>query len=92
MKLAERDAGQSKHLRVVILAMEGWTAPGAAMAVGLSRRVSATWQHLPPWSAADDAKILDAGDEGHRGSHRAIGAPAKMSPLRLPAAQKITLE
>lgn len=40
---AEKDAGQSKRLRVVILAMEGWTAPAVAMAVGLSRRVCQEW-------------------------------------------------
>ena len=27
LERTERDAGQSKRLRVVILAMEGWTAP-----------------------------------------------------------------
>lgn len=40
---AEKDAGLSKRLRVVILAMEGWTAPAVAMAVGLSRRVCQEW-------------------------------------------------
>jgi transposase len=28
----EKDAGQAKRLRTVILAMEGWTAPAIAMA------------------------------------------------------------
>ena len=39
----EKDAGRSKRLRVVILAMEGWTAPAVAKAVGLSRRVCQEW-------------------------------------------------
>jgi transposase len=39
----EKDAGKAKRLRVVILAMEGWTAPAVAMAVGLSRRVCQQW-------------------------------------------------
>jgi hypothetical protein len=39
LERAEKDAGKSKRLRIVILAMEGWTAPAVAMAVGLSRRV-----------------------------------------------------
>jgi len=43
LERSERDAGQSKRLRVVILAMEGWTAPAVAMAVGLSRRVCQEW-------------------------------------------------
>lgn len=36
---AERDAGQSRRLRNVILALQGWTAPAIAMSVGLSRRI-----------------------------------------------------
>lgn len=43
LERAEKDAGLSKRLRVVILAMEGWTAPAVAMAVGLSRRVCQEW-------------------------------------------------
>jgi transposase len=42
LKRLER-SGQSKRLRVVILAMEGWTAPAVAMAAGLSRRVCQDW-------------------------------------------------
>lgn len=43
LERAEKDAGQAKRLRTVILAMEGWTAPAVAMAVGLSRRVCQQW-------------------------------------------------
>jgi transposase len=43
LERAEKDAGKSKRLRVVILAMDGWTAPAVAMAVGLSRRVCQHW-------------------------------------------------
>jgi len=39
----ERDATRSKRLRIVILAMEGWTAPAIAMSVGLSRRDCQAW-------------------------------------------------
>lgn len=39
LERSERNAGLSKRMRVVILAMESWTAPAVAMAVGLSRRV-----------------------------------------------------
>ena len=39
----ERDAIRSKRLRIIILAMEGWTAPAIAMSVGLSRRDCQEW-------------------------------------------------
>lgn len=39
----EREAVRSKRLRIVILALEGWTAPAIAMSVGLSRRVCQGW-------------------------------------------------
>lgn len=39
----EKDATRSKRLRIVILAMEGWTAPAVAMSVGLSRRDCQEW-------------------------------------------------
>ncbi len=39
----EKDATRSKRLRIVILAMGGWTAPSIAMSVGLSRRDCQEW-------------------------------------------------
>lgn len=39
----ERDATRSKRLRIIILAVEGWTAPAIAMSVGLSRRECQLW-------------------------------------------------
>jgi len=39
----EKDATRSKRLRVLILALEGWTAPAVATAVGLSRRACQDW-------------------------------------------------
>ena len=39
----EKDATRSKRLRIVILAMQGWTAPSIAMSVGLSRRDCQEW-------------------------------------------------
>lgn len=39
----EKNATRAKKLRIVILAMEGWTAPAIAMAVGLSRRICQRW-------------------------------------------------
>lgn len=39
----EKDAARSKRLRIVILALGGYTAPAIAMSVGLSRRVCQRW-------------------------------------------------
>ena len=39
----ETDADRSKRLRILILGIEGWTAPAVAMAVGLSRRICQRW-------------------------------------------------
>jgi transposase len=39
----EREATRSKRLRIIILAMRGWTAPAIAMSVGLSRRDCQEW-------------------------------------------------
>lgn len=43
LERCERDAGRGRRLRIVILSLEGWTAPAVAMAVGLSRRVCQQW-------------------------------------------------
>ncbi|GEM_PF-2293479 len=44
-----------KHVRLVILAIEGWTAPAIAMAVGLSRRVTQYW--VTRYNADGDAFV-----------------------------------
>jgi len=46
LELIERrecNARRAKRLRIVILAMRGWTAPAIAMSVGFSRRVCQRW-------------------------------------------------
>lgn len=43
LERSEKDADQARRLRIVILAIEGWTAPAIAMAVGLSRRICQRW-------------------------------------------------
>jgi len=43
LERAEKDADRSKRMRIVILGLEGWTAPAVAMAVGLSRRICQRW-------------------------------------------------
>ena len=39
----EKDADRARRMRIVILGIEGWTAPSIAMAVGLSRRICQRW-------------------------------------------------
>ncbi len=43
----EKCAGRAKRLRIVVLAIQGWTAPAIGMAVGLSRRVCQQWVYRP---------------------------------------------
>ena len=43
LERAEKNADRSKRMRIVILGLEGWTAPAVAMAVGLSRRICQRW-------------------------------------------------
>lgn len=43
LERAEKDAAQSKRLRIIILAVNGYTAPAVAMSVGLSRRICQRW-------------------------------------------------
>jgi transposase len=43
LERAEKDAARSKRLRIVILAIGGYTFPAIAMSVGLSRRICQRW-------------------------------------------------
>ena len=43
LERAEKDAAESKRLRIVILAIHGYTAPAVALSVGLSRRICQRW-------------------------------------------------
>ena len=43
LERTEKNADRSRRLRIVILAIEGWTAPSIAMATGLSRRITQRW-------------------------------------------------
>jgi transposase len=43
LERSEKDADRARRLRIVILGLEGWTAPAVAMAVGLSRRICQRW-------------------------------------------------
>jgi hypothetical protein len=42
----ETDVRRSKRLRIIILALRGFTAPAIAMSIGLSRRICQRWVAL----------------------------------------------
>lgn len=58
---AEQDAYLARNLQIIVLAVQGWTAPAIGMAVNLSRRV--VQRHV----AAYNAQGLDGLDD-HRGA------------------------
>src|SRR5688572_12561549 len=43
LERAEKNAARSKRLRIIILAVGGYTAPAIAMSLGLSRRICQRW-------------------------------------------------
>jgi transposase len=43
LERVEKDVNRARRLRIIILGIEGWTAPAVAMAVGLSRRICQRW-------------------------------------------------
>ncbi len=43
LERTERDAHRARRLRIMILALQGWTAPSVALATGLSRRICQQW-------------------------------------------------
>lgn len=43
LERAEQDAAKSRRLRIIILAINGFTAPAIAMSLGLSRRICQRW-------------------------------------------------
>ena len=43
LERAEKNAARSKRLRIIILALGGYTAPAIAMSLGLSRRICQRW-------------------------------------------------
>jgi transposase len=64
LERAERDAGCARRLRIIILAMEGYTAPAVAMSVGRSRRVCQQW--VQRYNAEGLAGLEDRrGQESH---------------------------
>lgn len=66
LERAEREAAQARRLRIVILAIKGYTAPAIAMSPGLSRRVCQQWVYRYNESGLD-------GLEDRRG--RSPGSP-----------------
>lgn len=43
LERVEKNADRARRMRIIILGIEGWTAPSIAMAVGLSRRICQRW-------------------------------------------------
>ncbi len=43
LERVEKNADRAKRLRIIILGIEGWTAPAVAMGVGLTRRICQRW-------------------------------------------------
>jgi transposase len=76
MERRERDAKRAKRLRIVILAMRGWTAPAIAMSVGLSRRACQKWIQ----------RFNDSGlaglDNRHGGGRRTMLTPEQVEQIR----------
>ena len=71
----ERDARRAKRLRIIILAMHGYTAPAVARSVGLSRRVCQQWVQRFNQQGL-------AGLEDQRGNKRAALTPEQQEHLR----------
>ena len=64
----EKDAPRARRLRIIILALEGWTAPAIAMSSGLSRRICQRW-------------VRRYNDEGLTGLEDQRGAASPALPL-----------
>jgi transposase len=43
LERVEKNADRARRLRIIILGIEGWTAPAVASAVGLTRRICQRW-------------------------------------------------
>ena len=63
----ETNAKFAKRLRIVILAIRGYTAPAVAMSLGLSRRIVQRWVRRyndEGISGLEDRRASSAGAEG----------------------------
>jgi transposase len=60
----EKDVFRARNLQIIVLAVQGWTAPAVAMAVGLSRRVV-------------QSRIAEYNEHGVEGLSDQRGAPLK---------------
>jgi len=71
LERTEKDAHKAKHIRVVLLALKGYTAPAISQAVGLSRRICQRWVYRYNEEGLDG---LDdrRGNESHPASDQKI--------------------
>ena len=67
LERVEPDVNLARRLRIIILGIEGWTAPAVAMAVGLSRRICRRWvaRYLPRYTRAFSNSAADWTSPGH---------------------------
>jgi transposase len=72
----EHDAKRAKRLRIIILAMQGWTAPAIAMSMGLSRRACQEWVHRFNEAGLDGLK------DRHGGGRVAPLTPSQQERMR----------
>ena len=72
----EPNAKRAKRLRIVILAMQGWTAPAIAMSTGLSRRACQDWVRR-----FNEAGLPGLEDQ-HGGGREAPLTPAQQERMR----------
>jgi transposase len=76
LERVEKDAARSKRLRIVILAIGGYTAPAIAMSVGLSRRI------CQRWIARYNAEGLEGLDDRRGREPRPTLTPAQAEQVR----------
>jgi putative transposase len=62
LERGEKDASRAKRLRIVILALTGYTAPAIAMSLGLSRRICQRWVYRFNQDGLEGLKDLRGGE------------------------------
>lgn len=62
LERSERDATRAKRIRIIILALTGYTAPAIAMSLGLSRRICQRWVYRFNRDGLEGLKDLRGGE------------------------------
>ncbi len=89
LERCETSAELARRMRIVILAMNGWTAPAVAMATGLSRRVCQEWvarfNESGPFNESGLSGLEDRRGRVSRSpltSEQEVAAPSALNPGR----------